>query len=171
MAKDTAWGRFSQAHPELVKFVKFSLAGGLATVVEFIVYYILQGIVFKSLNTEPVSFWIFEYEGLGYLWAFLISTTIGYAIAFVLNRKVTFHADANPGLSIFLYFVMVVITIILTTLIGMWIMNLCIENDMRTLGEVIAKPIAAGVAFVWTYPTNRFIIHRKKKPEAEAQAE
>ena len=52
------------------------------------------------------------------MWAFIVSTSIGYAIAFVLNRKVTFKADANPTLSIILYILMVLFTICATTLIG-----------------------------------------------------
>jgi len=149
---------------ELLKFVKFAVAGSLATIIELIIYYILQGWVFTSMNTQPVSFWLFEYEGLGYMWAFLISTTIGYAIAFVLNRKITFKADANPLVSGVLYVLMVLVTIALTTWMGTAIMDWCIARDMRGIGEIWAKPLVATVAVLWTYPINRFVIHRKKKP-------
>lgn len=154
---------FSKKHEEIMKFIKFSLAGGLSTIIELIVYYVLQGVVLKSMNTEPVSFWVFEYQGRGYMWAFLISTTIGYAIAFILNRKVTFQADANPALSIFLYTLMVVFTIAATTWLGVIIMNWCVANNYQTIGEILAKPIVASITVLWTYPLNRFVIHRKKK--------
>lgn len=158
---------FLAKHAEIWKFVKFSIVGMSSTFIELIIYYILQGVVFKDMNTEPFKFLIFEYEGIGYMWAFLISTTIGYAIAFVLNRKATFKADANPALSIFLYIVMVVFTIFATTWMGTALLNFFIDHGWRSAGEILAKPIVATIATVWTYPTNRFIIHRKKKTTEE----
>ncbi|MDL2220744.1 GtrA family protein [Eubacteriales bacterium OttesenSCG-928-N14] len=162
---------FWQRHPELFKMLKFTFASGFSTIVELIIYYVLQGVVFASLNTTPFKFWIFEYDGIGYMWAFLISTTIGYAIAFVLNRKVTFHADANPTLSIVLYIIMVLFTIVVTTWMGTALMHWFISIGKRSLGEAIAKPIVALVAVLWTYPLNRFVIHRNKKEVAEKKAE
>ena len=160
---------FLSKHAEIWKFVKFAIVGMSSTIIELIIYYILQGVVFKNMNTEPFKFLIFEYEGIGYMWAFLISTTIGYAIAFILNRKATFKADVNPTLSIFLYIVMVVFTIFATTWIGTALLNFCIEHGWRSAGEILVKPIVATVAVVWTYPINRFIIHRKKKTTEENQ--
>ncbi len=97
------------------------------------------------------------------MWAFIVSTSIGYAIAFVLNRKVTFQADANPTLSIILYILMVLFTICATTLIGNAVITFFTQRGMATFGDIIGKPFAALLATVWTYPCNRFLIHRKKK--------
>ena len=36
------------------------------------------------------------------------------------------------------------------------------DRGKRELGEVIAKPIVSLLAFLWTYPLNRFVIQRKK---------
>lgn len=64
---------------------------------------LLQYVVFKSLNDVPVTdspvlaFLGVEYKG--YMYSYFISTVVGYAIAFVMNRKITFKADANPLLS------------------------------------------------------------------------
>lgn len=154
---------FFTKHAELWKFIKFSFAGMSSTIIELIIYYILQNIVFKNLNSEPFDFLIFHYDGLGYLLSFLISTTIGYAIAFVMNRKVTFHSDANKTLSIILYIIMVIFTIFMTTWLGMLILEFCISRGKQALGETIAKPIVAILATAWTYPINRFVIHRNKK--------
>ena len=147
---------------ELVKIIKFAAMGALSTVIELIVFYLLQGVVFADMRTQPIQFLIFSYEGPGYLWSYLISTTVGYAIAFALNRKYTFHANANPVFSIAAYLIMVVFTIFTTTWLGLWITNLFIQNGMRTLGETITKPLVAVLAMLWTYPINRFVIHRRK---------
>ena len=150
--------KISQKHPEVFKFIKFAFASGSSTIIEIIIFYILQYTVFKSLNSEPFKFWIFHYDGIGYMWAFLISTIIGYIIAFILNRKYTFHANANPVLSIVLYVIMVLFTIIVTTWMGSALMDWLIKIDKRSLGEIIAKPLVSLTAFTWTYPLNRFVI-------------
>lgn len=154
-----------QRHAELWKFIKFEFTGFISTAVELVIYYLLQNVVFQSLNTEPFRFLIFRYEGIGYMWSFLISTTIGYAIAFLINRKVTFHADINPAKSAFYYLLMVLFTIFATTWLGTAIINVCIQHGMKGFGETFAKPFVAVFATVWTYPTNRFIVHRHKKRE------
>ena len=75
----------------------------------------------------------------------------------------TFKADANPTLSIILYILMVLFTICATTLIGNAVITFFTQRGMATFGDIIGKPFAALLATVWTYPCNRFLIHRKKK--------
>ncbi|MCC8016952.1 MAG: hypothetical protein LIO43_06325 [Clostridiales bacterium] len=54
----------------------------------------MQYVVFKSLNEVPVtdnpvlSFLKIEYKG--YLYSYAISAVIGYAAAYIMNRKLTF---------------------------------------------------------------------------------
>ena len=148
---------------EVIKIVKFAFMGAFSTVIELVVFYVLQGIVFANMLTEPIYFLTFSFAGAGYLWSYLISTTVGYAIAFVLNRKYTFKADANPAFSIAVYIIMVIFTIIATSSLGLWITGLFIGVGRRELGEAITKPLVAVLAMLWTYPINRFVIHRKKK--------
>lgn len=104
-------------HAELWKFIKFSIAGGSSSAVELIVHMVLLNTAFKVLTSVPVVNDALNMIGItskGYLYTYLISTTIGYAIAFILNRKITFKADVNPTLSMILYAIMVVLTILPT---------------------------------------------------------
>ncbi len=156
---------FTEKYPELWKFIKFSIAGVLSTIVELAVYYILIYVVFRDTPKEPYKFLIFEYDGIGYMWAFLVSTTIGYAIAFVINRKTTFHADSNPVFSIAIYILMVIFTIFATTWIGIQLIDWATAAGHAGLGESLSKPFVALLATAWSYPINRFVIHRKKKQE------
>lgn len=149
---------------EWLKFAKFLIMGVLSTLVELALFYVLQGVVFGHMRTQEIRFLIFTYEGPGYLWSYLISTTVGYAIAFVLNRKITFKASANPVFSVVAYVVMVVFTIFATTWLGMWLMDLFIGAGLRSVGEVVTKPLVAVLAMAWTYPVNRFVVHRAGKP-------
>ena len=109
-------GSFFEKHAEIWKFIKFTFAGAFSSLIELGVFALLQYVVFKSLNDVPVTdspilaFLGVEYKG--YMYSYFISTVVGYAIAFVMNRKITFKADANPLLSTVLYAIMVVCTII-----------------------------------------------------------
>lgn len=159
---------FTEKHAELWKFIKFSLVGASSTVVELGVFYFLQYVVFKSILFDPmpenaVLNLLKLTKGKGYLYAYIISTTIGYAIAFVLNRKTTFKADSNVALSTTLYVLMVVFTIFATAYLGTQFQLIMANHGYQALGDAIGKPLAAGIATVWTYPLNRFVIHRHKK--------
>ena len=153
----------AQKNSEVWKFIKFSIAGVLSTLVEFAVYYAMIYGLFRNTPDESFTFLgLFTYENKGDMWAFLVSTTIGYAIAFVINRKTTFQANANPALSVFLYVLMVIFTIFATTWLGLELLDFARAHDQASLGNALAKPIVALLATAWTYPLNRFVIHRKK---------
>jgi len=163
--KKNKWAEFIENHPEFYKFVKFTLVGAIGVPIEIGSYYLFAYVIFKSLATTPVSIWILEYEGMGFFWSFLLSTALGEAVGFVLNRKMTFAADSNPALSIFFHMLMVVFTIFATTLLGMEILKFTATKggSIASLGEGLAKPIVTILATAWIYPINRFVIHRKKK--------
>ena len=161
---------FTEKHAELWKFIKFSLVGASSTLVEMGVFYLLQYVVFKSILHDPlpenaVLNLLKLTQGKGYLYAYIISTTIGYAIAFVLNRKTTFKADSTVALSTTLYVLMVVFTIFATAYLGTQFQLIMANHGYQALGDAIGKPLAAGIATVWTYPLNRFVIHRHKKTQ------
>ena len=161
---------FTEKHAELWKFIKFSLVGASSTLVEMGVFYLLQYVVFKSILHDPlpenaVLNLLKLTQGKGYLYAYIISTTIGYAIAFVLNRKTTFKADSNVALSTTLYVLMVVFTLFATAYLGTQFQLIMANHGYQALGDAIGKPLAAGIATVWTYPLNRFVIHRHKKTQ------
>ena len=86
-------GSFFEKHAEIWKFIKFTFAGASSSLIELGVFALLQYVVFKSLNDVPVTdspvlaFLGVEYKG--YMYSYFISTVVGYAIAFVMNRKIT----------------------------------------------------------------------------------
>ena len=143
---------FVNKHAEIWKFIKFTFTGASTSVLELAVFWLLQYVIFKSLNEVPVtdnqvlSFLGIEYKG--YMYSYFISAVIGYAAAYVMNRKLTFKADANPVLSTILY------------TIGTLIKNSGHDSVFIVL---LTKLIVMTVPTLWTYPLNRFVIHRKKK--------
>ena len=170
--------RWTEKHAEIWKFIKFSMAGGGSSAVELGVHMLLVKILFKDLTSVPITNSTLNMIGIeskGYLFAFMISTTIGYLLAFIINRKVTFKADSNPTVSIILYFIMVAFTILANGWIGSALTAFA-ESHNWTGGvfDLIIKLIGMAIPTLWTYPLNRFVIHRHKKvavEEAEEQAE
>ena len=171
--------KFTEKYAELWKFIKFSIVGFSSTIVELGVFYLLQYVVFKNTLTAPMpdnAFFKFVSftglaDGMGYFYAYVISTTIGYIIAFILNRKTTFKADSNVLVSTILYIIIVIFTIGMTAWLGTQFQMFMAARGMQSLGDAIGKPIVAALATAWTYPLNRFVIHRHKKEEPKAEEE
>lgn len=159
---------FIKKHGELWKFVKFTFTGASTSVLELGVFMFLQYVVFKSLNISPVTdnavlaFLGIEYKG--YLYSYAVSATIGYAAAYIMNRKLTFKADANPVFSTVIYIIMVVCTIAFNTWFGAFLGTLIKNKGLDSaLMQMLTKLVVMTVPTLWTYPLNRFVIHRKKK--------
>lgn len=165
---------FTDKHAEIWKFIKFTFTGASTSVLELGVFMFLQYVVFRSLNEVPVTdnpvldFLGIEYAG--YLYSYAISATIGYAAAYIMNRKLTFKADANPVLSTIIYAVMVVCTIAFNTWFGAFLGTLVTNSGHdNVIVEMLMKVVVMTVPTIWTYPLNRFVIHRKKKPEYDTK--
>ncbi|MGN0535300.1 MAG: hypothetical protein ACI4IR_04780 [Eubacterium sp.] len=159
---------FTQKHAEIWKFIKFAFTGASTSVLELAVFAVLQYGVFRSLNQVPVTdnavlaFLGIEYKG--YMYSYFISAVIGYAAAYVMNRKLTFKADANPVLSTVLYTIMVVCTIAFNTWFGAFLGTVIQNKGYDSVFIVmLTKLVVMTVPTIWTYPLNRFVIHRKKK--------
>ncbi|MDR0531698.1 MAG: hypothetical protein LBG83_06510 [Oscillospiraceae bacterium] len=166
---------FARKHPELWKFVKWAMSGFIANVPELGTQLLcLWGLTALGVAYLP-NFFIFNFlaehglQNANYtpavlVYAYMISTAVGYAIAFVLNRKATFHADSNVALSTFLYVIMVVFTIFANGIIGPAITALVGRLPVGDgLVQILSKILCMAVPGLWTYPCSRFIIHRKKK--------
>ena len=168
--KKNAFKKWTEKHAEIWKFIKFSIAGGGSSVIELIVHMVLLNTVFAAMTTQEITNPTLNMIGInskGYFFTYLISTTVGYAIAFILNRKVTFKADANPALSMVLYFIMVVFTIFANGWIGSAMQTFAADHNLTgNIWDLVFKVIGMAIPILWTYPCNRFIIHRKKKTQA-----
>lgn len=165
--KKNVFKKWTEKHAEIWKFIKFCIAGGGSSAIELVVHMVLLNTVFAAMTVEEISNPTLNMIGInskGYLYTYLISTTVGYAIAFIINRKVTFKADANPALSMVLYFIMVVFTIFANGWIGSVMTTFAVSRGLEgNIWDLIFKVIGMIIPTLWTYPCNRFIIHRKKK--------
>ena len=159
---------FVEKHSEIWKFIKFTFTGASTSILEMAVYAVLQYGVLRSLQGVPVeNSPVLEFLGIeykGYLYSYLISAIIGYAAAFLMNRKLTFKADANPLVSSILYAIMVICTITFNTWFGAFLGTIVTNNGWSNFWvDMLLKLVVMTLPTVWTYPLSRFVIHRKKK--------
>ena len=159
---------FVEKHSEIWKFIKFTFTGASTSILEMAVYAALQYGVFRSMQGVPVeNSPVLEFLGIeykGYLYSYLISAIIGYAAAFLMNRKLTFKADANPLVSSILYAIMVICTITFNTWFGAFLGTIVTNNGWSNFWvDMLLKLVVMTLPTVWTYPLSRFVIHRKKK--------
>lgn len=163
---------FTKKHSEIWKFIKFAFTGASTSILEMAVYAVCYYWIFASLIetqvTDNALLEFLEIGSVGYMYSYFISAVIGYAAAFIMNRKLTFQADSNPVVSMILYIIMVVCTILFNTWFGSFLTTLVVDAgyDNFFLNMVI-KLVVMTFPTIWTYPLQRFVIHRKKKQTGE----
>lgn len=163
--------KFTLEYPELWKFIKFNICVIVTSALDICSYLFLLYVVFKNQNSTPLpesqllSLLGIRYKG--YLFAYLISTTLGYAAAFLINRKITFHANINVVGSSVMYFALAVFNILVSSWIGSVFGAYTAEHSLSSpLLEIVSKFVIINIPTLWTYPLERFVIQRKKKKRA-----
>lgn len=162
--------KFTIKHGEIWKFIKFTFAGASSSLVELLVNTLCVSVIFAGI-TGTASNGVLAYitnllklDNMGVFYSYMISTTVGYTIAFIINRKTTFKADSNVALSVTLYVIMVIFTIFANAFIGVyltkWFATFWAKSVAR---DMVIKCIGMTIPTLWTYPLNRFVIHRHKK--------
>jgi len=180
--KESAWERFDNKmgakHPELWKILKWMAVGFIANVPELGVYMLCLHLFRNVASLGVFGFMakiVPENDKYGLatvIYAYMISTVVGYVIAFILNRKATFHADSNMALSTFFYVLMVCLIIYTNGIIGPLISSLVGRLPLpMSVTEPASKFLCMMAAGLWSYPINRFVVHRKKKEKAQVSAD
>lgn len=159
---------FKKKHKELWKFIKFNITVIVTSALDIVTYLICLYFIFKSLNSAPLpdnallSFLGIRYKG--YLISYLISTTAGYVAAYLMNRKLTFHSNINPAYSSSLYFLLALFNILVSSWIGGAFGTFMTAHSLSNpFTEIISKFIIINIPTIWTYPIERYLIHRVKK--------
>lgn len=151
-------------HPNLWVIVKFQVAGIIASGVEIIIHLLLLNIIlYKCSQTmihNPLLISI-GIKSVGYFWSFAISTAVGYSFGFFFGRKLVFNSQANQVRSMIKYAIMVIFTIFACGWIGT-VMELYAQRIgfTGTIEDVIVKFISMNIPFIWTYPLNKYFVHR-----------
>lgn len=162
----------SKKHPELWKFIKFNITVVLTSALDIATYLFLLYCVFNGLNnTELKENAVLSLLGIhykGYLYSYLISTTVGYVAAYIINRKITFCSDISVAYSSVMYFILAVFNILVSSYIGGVFGSFITSNELSNpLVEIVSKFIIINIPTIWTYPLERYVIQIKRKTKAQ----
>ena len=176
---------FIDNHREIWTFVKFALAAASSSVVQMLVYYLLYKFAFTSFAGKAVDNPVLKLLGfddaMDAALAGLISVAVGYAVAYIINRKVTFNSSSNIVRSVIIYILMVLVTMVVTTWISAkmtvlmmgWPSCVAADGSLKSIPTLIVSLVGMLVPTAYTYPLQRFVINppRKDKKEEEAAEE
>lgn len=153
--------------PELWKFIKFNISVIVTSVLDVVTYLVLIYTVFKSQcsvqlpDSALLSLLGIKYRG--YLYAYIISTSVGYIAAYIINRKITFESNVNPLYSSVLYFILALVNILVSSWIGGIFGSVMVSRGINTpLMQIVSKFIIINIPTLWTYPLERYVIQIKK---------
>lgn len=168
--------QFIQKHKGFWQFVKYALLSGVASVVEFAVFALLNFFVFASLKNTDFVWWILDYNattggGLGGFFAVVISYICAQVFNFFVQRKNTFHSTTDPVKSGIQYAIMVIAVWFFQAFFAGFMMKLLSAPLGEELGESLAYILCMTMSFAIQFPINKFVIMRgDKHPAKEAPA-
>ncbi|MCI7264597.1 MAG: Cof-type HAD-IIB family hydrolase [Eubacterium coprostanoligenes] len=153
---------------ELWKFLKFNICVVVTSVLDIVSYMFMLYVVFKSqCNTPLPESALLSLLGIrykGYLYSYLISTSIGYIAAYLINRKVTFKSNINPLYSSVLYAALAIFNILVSSYLGGVFGTYIASHGISSpIIEMVSKFIIINIPTIWTYPLERYIIQINKK--------
>lgn len=154
-------------HKELWKFIKFNIGVLISSAVDILVYMFLLHVVFVNLQEQPIeSNALFDLLGIrykGYLYAYFISTTLGYIVAYLINRYITFKSNINAAYSSILYALLAIFNILISSVLGsIWGTYMLEHNLSGVFVEMLSKFIIINIPTIWTYPIERYVIQIRK---------
>ncbi len=172
---------FIDNHREIWTFVKFALAAASSSVVQMLVYYLLYKFAFTSYAGKAVDNPVLKLLGfddaMDAALAGLISVAVGYAVAYIINRKVTFNSSSNIVRSVIIYILMVLVTMVVTTWISakMTVLMMgwpsCVaDGSLKSIPTLIVSLVGMLVPTAYTYPLQRFVINPPRKVKKEEAA-
>ena len=167
---------FTEKHAEIWKFIKFTFAGTSSSIVQYAVDVLIHYVVFAGLKGQTVDNAVFRFLGIDSqmdaAYAYFVAATVGYAVAFIMNRKVTFQANNGLTAGIVIYIIMVVATIFITAWMKGVFFGFAVEKGYdNAFVDFLIDLAVIIIPFVWTYPLQRFVIHKKSVPADEATEE
>jgi len=116
----------------------YGIVGGIATAVEWAIFYVLN---------SPLH--------MGYQLATVISYIISTLSNWYAGRLIMFKAQENATKEITQIYLVSIVGLLLNMLI-MWVMV-----DKLFIGEFISKVVSTGLVFFWNYFIRRLVIYKE----------
>ena len=158
---------FGQRHPEGWRFLKFNIGVLVTSALDILSYLFFLYFVFRGSKDIPLpdnAVWaLLGIRYRGYLLSYLLSTSIGYIAAYLINRHITFHSDVNPAYSSSLYLILAVCNILISSYIGsVFGTYMEIHHLSNPVTEAVVKFVIINIPTLWTYPLERYVIQTSR---------
>jgi putative flippase GtrA len=154
---------------DIIEFIKFSLASGIATIVSFAVLNLSSSILFKSLSGQPFKFLIFDYTeqggGLGGFLAFLLSFFCAQTVNFIVQRKLVFNSNNKLKSAVPVY----ILTVVAVYIINLYVPTVTMAALTSRFGETWAinmtNVINIMIQVIIIYPVLKFVVMKNTPQE------
>ena len=158
-------------HPDLWEFIKFTLLGAIASVIELLSFSLFNCKLFTGLKSVPFHWFVFDYSptagGLGTFLALSCSYGLGQIANFFVQRKLTFKATNNQAASAIMFAISVVAIYLFVAWLPTLFMDALYQAVGQQWGAILTKFICMTSGFLIQFPLNKYVI-MAKKPQKEA---
>lgn len=117
----------------IMQFLKYGTTGGLAFLLEYSSFYVLDSIL---------KIW--------YVWSNSIAMILGFMVSFILNRRWSFKSNANPTRQLLMYSILFVINLGISNLL------MLVFIEQLNIRSMVSKIITICILICWN-----FIIYKK----------
>lgn len=128
----------------ITKFLKYGVAGGTAFVLDFALVYIL-----------------FTYTTWHYSIVVVLAFIFGTLVNYTVNRLWGFKETTQGVTKGYIYFLCIALIGILFTL-GLMVVMI----EYLQINKLLARIIAAGLVFIWSFAANHFLNFKTHKSQA-----
>lgn len=155
---------WKERHPDLFEFILFNIMSNVATITNFCVLWIGNGLLFKMFAEQNFNWFIFHYSvdegGLCGFLSFLLAYVCAQIVNFFVQRKVVFGATVKISKVLPWY----IATVTVAGIISVWLPPYIIAIASTTVGGL--APTIANIANIViqvliNYPMMKLVIMKK----------
>lgn len=148
------------------QMIKSFFSGGVATLVDFMMFGMLQHIVFKDYANTSFNFLFLNYSvadgGLCVFLSLAFSYLTGTVVNYFVQRAFAFNAKGTTSRRTFNLYVLSTSLVYLVVLYIPSVIGAPINALFGfILGPLISKSIAGIIGFLIQFPINKFVIFKK----------
>lgn len=165
---------WKKAHPNIFEFVMFNILSNSATITNFVVLWICNGFIFKSFQTTPFQWFVFDYSdcettlGLGGFLAFLVAYVCAQTVTYIVQRTLVFQSHVKILKTIGWFLLASVSVGIVCVALPAPVQAFCISIGIpRGLAPTLANIVNIGIQVAVLYPVMKFVVFPKEGETGE----
>jgi len=157
--------QLKENHPGLYEFILFNIMSNVATIINFTVLWIGNGLLFTAFLNSNFSWFIFDYPkeagGLCGFFAFTLAYICAQFANFFVQRKVVFGATVKISKVLPWY----IITVLAAGIISIWLpphVIAIVQPYVKGGAATVANVLNIVVQVLINYPMMKLVIMKKR---------